>query len=76
MAASTTARLQALYSQTLTKLEEAMATVGPSYTLPGGITVDRVVYIRELQAQLKAYAEMPGVVPDVKPVFTHISVAR
>ena len=66
--ATTTQRLQALYDTTLTKLETAMLTVGPNITV-GGVSVDRMGYIRELQAQLKALAEMPGVVPEVKPTF-------
>ena len=66
--ATVTERLRALYEQTLTKLEVAMAAVGANITV-GGVSVDRMGYIRELQAQLKAFGEMPGVVPEVKPNF-------
>ena len=66
--ATVTERLRALYEQTLTKLEEAMAAVGANITV-GGVSVDRMGYIRELQAQLKGLEDKPGVVPEVKPNF-------
>lgn len=63
------ARLQALYLETLAKLEAAAAAQGPDYTLPGGASVKRADYVKELQEQLKTYAEMPGVVPELRPTF-------
>ncbi len=75
MAKDRLTRLQSLYDLTLTKLEEAMGQSAPNITVDG-VSVDRMGYIRELQSQLKAYADMPGVVPEVKPIFTVIGVAR
>jgi hypothetical protein len=66
--ATITERLQALYAATLTKLETAMATVGPNITVDG-VTIDRLGYIRELQDQLKELEKKPGVVPEVNPTF-------
>jgi hypothetical protein len=67
--ATTTERLQALYNTTLTKLEEAMAAAGPKYTVPGGATLDRMEYIRELRAELVELAKIPGVAPEQNPTF-------
>ena len=63
-----TERLQALYDTTLTKLEEATAAVGPNITV-GGVSVDRMGYIRQLNEQLKELEKKPGVVPEVNPTF-------
>lgn len=61
-------RLQALYDQTLTKLEEAQATDGINVTV-GGLSVNRKEYIDGLLARLESYEKKPGVVPEVNPSF-------
>lgn len=66
--ASIIERYQALHSQTLSKLEEALAAVGPNLSV-GGVSVDRMAYIRELQSQLESLEKKPGVVPDLLPTF-------
>jgi hypothetical protein len=62
-------KLQTLYSTTIDKLTEAFATIGPNITV-GGVNVDRMGYIRELQSQLKGLREIPGVAPDQNPSFS------
>lgn len=74
--ATVTERLAAVYLVTLAKYEAAMAASGPTYTVPGGATLDRMKHIADLQSQLESLEKKPGVVPEVKPVFTVRSVVR
>lgn len=67
--ATVTERYQALHSLALSKLEAAMAAAGPKYTVPGGATLDRMEYIKELRQELAELEKIPGVVPAVQPVF-------
>lgn len=70
------ANLQSAYASVCAKIADVLANPKPSYTLPGGASVDREAYYASLLDQEKQLRAIPGVAPDTNPVFTHTSVAR
>lgn len=64
------AQWQATYDLLKAKYDEAAASAAPTFTVPGGATLNRMDYLRQLREEMKAIAEMvPGVAPEAKPVW-------
>jgi hypothetical protein len=67
---ATVAEWQATYAVLKAKYDAASAAAGPTYTVPGGATLDRMKYLRELREEMKAISDMvPGVAPESHPTF-------
>lgn len=64
-----TERYQQMLAVALDKLDAAWASAGPTYTVPGGATLNRMQYIESLQAQIEWLQGQPGVVPEMRPTF-------
>ncbi len=63
------ANLQAAYASLTVKIAEVLSDPKPSYTLPGGASLDRNAYYASLLAREKELRAIPGVAPDANPVF-------
>jgi hypothetical protein len=68
--------LQAAAALACAKLTESYVNARPEYTLPGGPTLKLDAYRARLMADIAEFAKMPGVLPELVPVFEANSVMR
>lgn len=67
---ATLAEWQATYAKLKAKYDAAADAAGPKYTVPGGATLDRMQYMKDLLEQMKQISDMvPGVAPESHPTF-------
>ena len=70
------ADLQRAYVTLCAQIRDVLLDPKPSYSLPGGASVNRESYYASLLAREAELRKIPGVAPSTTPVFTAVSVAR
>ena len=63
------ADLQAAYASICAQMRDVLANPKPTYTVPGGATLNWEAYYASLAEREEALRKIPGVAPTTNPVF-------